>query len=82
MKKFLLCVIFAVLGIAFAVGSAWNEGGSIGGAWVGVVYAIVFSAFVALVEYKAFERPWKEIGTDVAVIIGGAIIGAIGFTIL
>lgn len=81
MKKIILCVIFAIIGVALALGSAWNEGGTIGGAWVGVVYATVFAAFVALVENRAFQKPWKEIGADVAVVIGGAIIGAIAYTI-
>ena len=82
MKNFLLFVIFVILGVGLAIGSAFNEGGTVGGAWVGVIYAIVVAAFVALVEFKAFGKPWKEIGTDMAVIIGGSIIGAIGFTFL
>ena len=81
MKKFLLFVLFAVIGAGLALGSAANEGGTVAGAWVGVVYATVFSCFVALVENQAFGLTWKEIGRDVLVIIGGSILGALAYTI-
>lgn len=81
MKKFLLFVLFVVIGVGLALGSAANEGGTVGGAWVGVVYAAVFSCFVALVENQAFSKPWKEIGIDMAVIVGSSVLGALAYTI-
>lgn len=81
MKKFLFLVVFAVFGAAIALLSALNEGGTVGGAWLGTAYAVVVAAFVALVENQAFEKPWKEIGIDVAVLIGGAVLSALAYTI-
>lgn len=81
MKKFFHLVLFAVFGAAIVVIAAILEGGTVGGAWLGTAYAAVTAAFVALVENQAFEKKWKEIGIDVAVIIGGAIVGALAYTI-
>ena len=81
MKKFLFLVVFAVIGAAIALLSALNEGGTVGGAWLGTAYAVVVAAFVALVENQAFEKPWKGIGIDVAVLVGGAILGALCYTV-
>ena len=80
MKNFLLLVVLAVIGATIAVLSGWNEG-NITGAWVGVIYAVVVAAFAALVENQAFEKEWKETVSSIIAIIGGAIIGAIGFSI-
>lgn len=81
MKKFLFLVVFAVIGAAIALLSALNEGGTVGGAWLGTAYSVVVAAFVALVENQAFEKPWKEIGIDVAVLVGGAVLSALAYTI-
>ena len=81
MKNFILFVIFAIIGVALALGSAANEGGTVGGAWVGVVYAAVVSAFVALVDNQAFGLKWKEIVRHAAFIIGGAVLGALYYTV-
>ncbi len=81
MKKFLWKVVFAVIGVAIALLSALNEGGSVGGAWLGVAYATVVAAFFALFENQALAKPWKEIGMDVIVIIGAAVLGALAYTI-
>ncbi len=81
MKKFFLLVLFAVFGAAIVVIAAILEGGTVGGAWLGTAYAAVTAAFVALVENQAFEKTWKEIGIDVAVIIGGAILSALCYTV-
>ena len=80
MKEFLLLVVLAVIGAAITLLSGWNEG-NITGAWVGVIYAVVVAAFAALVENQAFEKEWKETVPSIIAIVGGAIIGAIGFSI-
>ena len=80
MKEFLLLVVLAVIGAAIAVLSGCLEG-NITGAWVGVVYAVFVAAFAALVENQAFEKEWKETVPSIIAVIGGAIIGAIGFSI-
>ena len=80
MKEFLLLVVLAVVGAAIALLSGWNEG-NITGAWVGVIYAVVVAAFVALVENQTFGKPWKETVPSIIAVIGGAIVGAIGFSI-
>jgi hypothetical protein len=80
MKNFLLLVVLAIVGAAIAVLSGWNEG-NIAGAWVGVVYSVFVAAFAALVENQAFEKPWKETVPSIIAVVGGAIIGAIGFSI-
>ena len=81
MKKFLLYLIFAIIGVVLAFGSSANEGWSVGGAWVGVVYAVVVAAFVAIVDNQAFDLGWKPIGKHMATIIGGAILGALFLTL-
>lgn len=81
MKKFFLLALFAVLGAAIVVISAILEGGTVGGAWLGTAYAAVMAAFVALFENQALEKAGKEIGIDVAVIIGGSIVAALAYTI-
>ena len=81
MKKLILFLVLAIIGVTLTLGSAWNEGWTVGGAWVGVVYALVFSAFVALFEKKAFEMPWWQIGNHTAIIVVASILAAIGFTI-
>ncbi len=81
MKKFLFFVVFAVLGVAIVLIAAVLEGGTVAGAWLGTAYAAVTAAFVALFEKRALEKPGKEIGMDVIVIIGAAILGALAYTI-
>lgn len=80
MKKFLLYLVFAIIGVVLALGSAAN-GGSVGGAWVGVVYSAFVAVFVAIVDNQAFSKPWKEIGIDMAVIVGSSVLGALAYTI-
>ena len=80
MKEFLLLVVLAIVGAAIAVLSGCLEG-NITGAWVGVVYAVVVAAFAALVENQAFEKEWNETVPSIIAVIGGATIGAIGFSI-
>ena len=72
--------MLAIVGVAIAVLSGWNEG-NITGAWVGVIYAAVVAAFVALVENQAFGKSWNETVPSIIAVIGGAIVGAIGFSI-
>lgn len=81
MKKFLFLIVFAVLGAAIVLIAAVLEGGTVGGAWLGTAYAAVTAAFVVLFENQALEKPWKEIGIDVAVLIGGAILCALCYTV-
>lgn len=81
MKKFLLCLMFAVIGAVIVLVSAANEHATTGGAWVGVVYSAVAAAGVALFENQALEKQWKEIGIDVAVLVGGAVLSALAYTI-
>lgn len=80
MKNFLLLIVLAIVGAAIAILSGWNEG-NITSAWVGVIYAVVVAAFAALVENQAFEKEWKETVPSIIAVIGGAIVGAIGFSI-
>lgn len=80
MKEFLLLVVLAIVGAAVAILSGCIEG-NIGGAWAGVVYSVFVAAFAALVENQAFEKEWKETVPSIIAIVGGAIIGAIGFSI-
>ena len=81
MKKFFLIVVFAVIGVALAVLSAINEGGTVGGAWLGTAYAAVVGAFGGLFENQAFGKPWKEVGVDVAVCFGASVLAALAYTI-
>ena len=73
--------MFAVIGAVIVLVSAVNEHSTMGGAWVGVVYSAVAAAGVALFENQALEKPWKEIGIDVAVLVGGAVLSALAYTI-
>ena len=81
MKKFVVYLFLALLGVVIVIGSALNEGGTVGGAWAGVVYALVVSAFVALFDKKAIELPWKETGWHMATIFGASVLAAIAYTI-
>lgn len=80
MKNFLLLIVLVIVGAAVAILSGSIEG-NIGGAWAGVVYSVFVAAFAALVENQAFEKEWKETVPSIIAIVGGAIIGAIGFSI-
>ena len=80
MKNFLLLAVLAIVGAAIALLSGWNEG-NITGALVGLAYAAVVAAFVALVENQAFGKSLKETVPSIIAVIGGAIVGAIGFSI-
>lgn len=80
MKNLFLCVMFAVIGIIVSLASGWNEG-CVAGAWVGLVYAIVIGVFAAVVENQVWGKPWKEVSIHIACVVGGAILGAIGYTL-
>lgn len=81
MKKLFLLVLFAVFGAALVILSSVNEGGTVGGAWLGTAYAVVVALFLAIVEDQAYAKPWKEIAVDTAVLVGGSIIAALAYTI-
>lgn len=82
MKKFLFLIVFAVLGAAIVLIAAVLEGGTVGGAWLGTVYAVVVGAFGGLFENQAFGKPWKDVGVDVAVCFGASVLAALAYTIL
>lgn len=81
MKNFFIYALLAVIGIVLALGSSLNEGGSAIGAWVGMVYAIVVAAFVAIVDNQAFDLGWNPIWKHMLAVVAGAVLGALYVTI-